>query len=541
MSKNSGIRTVFTIILVFSALSSLSAINPVDLYDSIYTYVDRWVSAGLIEEVPMIKPYSLQVLRSVLEEVVENPRSPDYDKEKANQLLNELFRDAKLRFEASHESRTLFNGSDFNYTGITGIGGSLNWEIDPLISASFLLNPFLIDYSDGSSLLQNTREPADWIPDDSDIDIFGRKYLIQTRLLSNFTVGTPDLYASLGFSRIALKDFSRLNIVFSQESPYKPNFQFHWGGDNISFDFLYAPISASNNSGEGLNPDKHLVFHSIGGKIADWLHISFFETVIYGERFDFTYFIPFSSFFLNQGFTGFEDNALMGFSLEFQPSSEFSIPFYLYVDDVHFNDIIRFDFDTKYKLAAQLGFNWTPNDEVFKDLKFVATAIMPYMYTHRDGELQEVNFLNPSKVNYSNYTHFGSNIGPSFNPNTLNLTLSNTLTLANFLDMISTLSYSIHGNASDGIINNATGTGDIFDPGYDGGSATFQSTTRFLIQDVLEHTFQLAIRLETGLFFEDFYLEPSFEYGFEYIYNKDLVEGQTEFNNFISLSLGFTW
>jgi hypothetical protein len=115
-----------------------------------------------------------------------------------------------------------------------------------------------------------------------------------------------------------------------------------------------------------------------------------------------------------------------------------------------------------------------------------------------------------------------------------------------------------HGNASEGILPEnpatGTGTGTIFDPGYDGSKPTFQRPyedptgqpyTRFLTQDVIEKARQigasLTFRVPLAKLFESGTRTPSLRIGagytFEYIKNADLVEGAESVGHYFDINL----
>ena len=265
---------------------------------------------------------------------------------------------------------------------------------------------------------------------------------------------------------------------------------------------------------------------------------------MYGGRFEPVYLLPLSVAFLSQGSFGFADNSLLGVYGVATLLDQLRIPIVIYADDVHFNDLARFNFNTKYKLAAHAGVEWYPLFPVLERVSLDYLAVMPYMYTHWD----ETPGRRVDQPNYSNYTHLGTSIGPSLEPNSDRLTLDVRLAPAERLGVALRLRHSRHGNASDGYLDPVDGgglpdgDGTIFDPGYIGSTPTFQAETRFLWQDVLERVTQAGLDVEYRLPLPAGGAATlSAGYLFEHARNVDLVEGANLSRHLITLGATYRW
>ena len=53
-----------------------------------------------------------------------------------------------------------------------------------------------------------------------------------------------------------------------------------------------------------------------------------------------------------------------------------------YADDLHFNDIVNFNCNTRWKFVLQSALSWSPVGRIFKDLGLEYTMVTPYTYTH---------------------------------------------------------------------------------------------------------------------------------------------------------------
>ncbi|MFW6235086.1 MAG: hypothetical protein ACOC4I_06935, partial [Spirochaetota bacterium] len=264
-----------------------------------------------------------------------------------------------------------------------------------------------------------------------------------------------------------------------------------------------------------------------------------------------SYFVPTYSLFLAQHGRNSvsRDNSFIGLSATLRPGHSLVIPASVYIGDLHFNRMMQGNLalsNTKYKLSAQTGVRWSPPDSGMLDrIELDYLAVMPYMYTHWDRYTWSGDNPSGEQPNYNNYTHQGEIIGPTLDPNSDRLTLRVDLRPVPAAQ-ISFMSRLIrHGNASEGIegINVPEELeGGLFDPGYrNGGSASFQTETRFLTQDLIEQALQFGVDAQYDLLLpgDGGGLQAQAGYLLEHRRNADLVEGRSEWNH--RLDLGFTY
>jgi hypothetical protein len=405
----------------------------------------------------------------------------------------------------------------------------------------------------------------------ADMDVAGRKLNLRQSQNVNFSFGESDMYFQAGIMRNSFGPFWGDGVVLSADAPHSGHYSFVWRNGWISYSTALLELAATSyerprSAQEEMTaekfPDKHLATQSLNFYPAEWLELAYFESIVWGQRMDLTYLLPFKELFYAQSMAAFEDNSFVGLLADFRVAKTLKIPFVVYMDDTNLNDLLSFKFGTKFKTAAQTGFQWTP--EVLGILKRISAdyvVVTPYMYTHRSG-LEEVpqpgdpNFTDKdtgreallSRPNYNNYTHMGTNLGVGLDPN------SDRISLQILVEPIKDLRINLigrmmrHANASvkmgtDADLGGADGgrnDGSIYDDGYDsGGDPIFHYKTYFLSQDVIERTFQGGFRAEYS-----FKLGPgefllAGGYLFEYIRNKDLVEGEHEVNHYGSAGLGY--
>ena len=363
------------------------------------------------------------------------------------------------------------------------------------------------------------------------------------------------------------RPFYNDGILISSQTPATGHFvmgyEHFWEESNVftprlAYTAQFSLLSATDDNGSNRYGEKYLMYHSLYADILPWLSLGFIEAVVWGGRVELLYLIPLSSYFLSQGLLGFSDNSFVGLEAQFRPVQGLNIPLIIFIDDFHFNDLARFEFNTKLKFAGQVGITWAALLPWLDQLSADYTAVMPYMYTHWDERPQNFNEDRGGVPNYSNYTHFGTNIGPGLEPNSDRWRidwsarpLSENTAIEDWLKNFSIgagVQLIRHGNASAGVIPG--GTGNIFDPGYIGSTETFQAPfedptgqpyTRFLTQNVIEHNLQFSVRAHAAFqITPGFNLDLELQYTHEQIWNAALVMDARKMGNYFSINLGIS-
>lgn len=515
---------VVCLILVAPAATTQTT---VDVNGQLYTDLHYWLDHGLIEKLPALRPYSIQLVRSALEDVVA--RGNRDDQRRARRYLESL---SGLTWGPSHTSRF----ADGLYYGHTAPSVRVHSTIMPRLTLGFALDIYLIDRADGTLVPAGTREPIDYHEDWSDFDLFGVNYKVRQGFRSMLSYGTADFYVQAGNARLDHGPFGGNGVVFGGQAPHVPQFSLTWSRERLVVQMLYAELTATNYLGGGRAPGKHLYYNGIQWWPLDWLELAAFETVVFGPRFDLTYFVPFAYLFYQQAFSGFDDNSLAGVSAYARLPYGLVPGVVLFMDDVHFNDIVRFDFETKYKIAAEVGVDWLPQVPVLSRVGVDYTMVAPYTYSHVD---ERFSGDTPSSPNESNYTHAGVNLGPALHPNSDRSTVGVELRPTSFTDVELMARFIRHGNASEGITD---GDGTIWDDGYDdSGRPTFQNETRFLTQEVLEQTLQVGTRLRAAVP----QIPGSATVGLgitgEWVWNAGLVEGDRDRTLYVELDMAYRY
>ncbi len=518
---------IISLILLTSGTAFTVTTN--DPNDRIYDFITSWEAKGYIEKLPTLRPYPTQLIVRILKDV-KNNGSPE-DRKTAEEYLEEL---DSFSLHAASETAHRFAGDD--YYGETGANVKIEAAPSEKISLSGDINLLLVDQQTTDAMPSYIRTARDLLPDWSDVDLFGKNYLVRQGINTSAAVGTDSMYFQTGLIRSSFGPFFDDGAVLSPEAPQSGHFSFTWMHEAFNFTSALLALTATTETGEGRYPEKYLVIHSAEFFLFSWLELNVFETVVYGGRLEPLYLIPFSEFFYLQGLNGFRDNSLLGFSTSIDLPYNIDFDFLFYADDLHFNDMIRLDFDTKYKLSFQTGLSWTPEAQQINRLSLDYLLVTPYMYSH----ITESDTVD--NINYQNYTNLGENMGPSLDPNSDRISLKLLLQPVKNLDLELTGRFIRHGNGSvDGSENVGDGDGTIFDDGFDdSGVCTFQDTTRFMVQDIIEKTLQAGFNAEMFYDVFDFRLSGNAGYTSEWVWNSDLVAG-FEWNNYFEIGFGLSY
>ena len=498
-----------TICLLFLTLFTIeiSAFNLVDPNDQFYKDINFWQERGYLGIIPPLRPYPMQLAVKLLKQVENNGTVKD--REKARIYMNQLHTNLKAGIKTEFLGRFTSNGYRWDGGALAEIKGSLGDYITLWHNiGGYLIYGYQSANFGGRDVYEyGNRQLHDTKPDWASI---GNLYP-QTSYTGLTSIGNSNIYFQAGLARSSLGDFSEDGLVLSPRAPEQGHFDFIYWGDQFSFTSATLELAASTNGGEGIYPEKYLALHSINWQPAHWVELGFIEGLIYGERIEPLYFLPFSWLFYSQGFVGFVDNSYMGALGRFSLPENIELNSILYVDDAHFNDLIRLNFDTKYKVGLQAGINWSPGVNWLKRIQIDYSMVSPFMYTHWESpaSTRDNGSAYADDVNYENYTHLGQNLGISLDPNSDRISLNWNSEPAMGLSINFNTTYIRHGNGSrdsegnliytktdssqDGISPN----GDISDDGVDsdGTILTNQSnySTNLLNQPVLEKVLQLSI------------------------------------------------
>ena len=519
----------FVFVLAMAALAAgaapLFAQLASDPNDRMYADLKLWEDRGLIQNLPQLRPYPIQLLKKLLSDVQDKGNAEDAARARA--YYADMDGVIHIHPGTGVEARTDLRNAYLQYTFI---GGPFQGSLDPLVSYSTWFAG-VANNASGDALQPGPipRSPVDYISDPGVTSIGG--VYPRVSLASAASIGSDRFWFQAGDIRGSWGPFWGDNAVLSPMAPQSGQFSVVYRGDNFTaMDSLMA-ISAYSNDGKsgpgpgGSSPDKYVALHGLELYLLPWLTVGIFESVVWGPRFEPLYLLPYAVHFYSQGLIGYPDNSFIGVNGSLKLPQNVRVDFLAYFDDMSFNDIVRLNFNTRMKFAAQGGVSWTPAFPLLTRLSFEALMVTPYTYTHADDTTDL-----PANANYENYTNADQNMGPSLDPDSLRLEIDALLRPDPTVDVKPFLRLILHGNAGAYY----GGTGTIFDDGTQVSPAAYE-TFHFLDQPVIEKRFQLGA--DTSAFFALPFgsLKLYASYTFEYILDAGLAAGATAVNNYFTL------
>ncbi|MDR1316237.1 MAG: hypothetical protein LBK13_05110 [Spirochaetales bacterium] len=537
--------------------------------DRIYEDLRLWEGKGLVRQLPVMRPYPAQLMKEVLERVVR--RGNTEDSARAREYLEELRKSFTWHAEAGGEGHIEGNREYADAHIEVQAGGWLTEKAH--LEGRF--KGLIMDNTDGFVLPRGERTSVDIFDTWADMDAAGRKLNLRQSQNVSFSFGESDLYFQAGIMRNSFGPFWGDGVVLSADAPHSGHYSFVWRNKWISYSTALLELAATSyirpsNAQEELSaqkfPDKHLAIQSLNFYPAEWLELAYFESMVWGNRMDLTYLLPFKELFYAQSMAAFEDNSFVGIMADFRVAKTVKIPFIVYMDDTNLNDLLSFKFGTKFKTATQAGVQWTPEDlGIFKRIAADYVIVTPYMYTHRSGltGVPQPGAATPSggtysaadrlavleAPNYNNYTHMGTNLGVGLDPNSDRLGLQilvepfRNLRVNLIGRMMRHANASLKmGSAADLGGSGGRNDGSIYDDGYDSaGDPIFHYKTYFLSQAVIERTYQGGFQAEYSFGLGPGSVLLAGGYLFEHIRNKDLVSGQNETNHYGNFGIGYRY
>ncbi|MGP1438896.1 MAG: hypothetical protein ACTTKH_07480 [Treponema sp.] len=404
-------KRLFSLFFLFLFPISMSLFSQVavDIFDPFYEDLSIWQDMGLINDAPSLKPYPLQEIKRILEIVKEKG---DAEQTRiATEYHNRFFSKAyhlgggiDIAFQFPNKAKELTISPILE----------VNYNIFRLLSISANISGVLTN-----KLNHNSIKPAFHSSkyDLASDDVKAGSFYVLPNFNSGFALGTSEYYFSAAIARTHYGSFFDDSIFISKNALHQGQFNFVINKPKWSYNHTFLTLTSTDDFKNYKNPKKFLSFHSIDIRPLPWLSFGVVDSIIYGDRFEPIYFLPFSVFFISQGLYDFPDNSLIGLTSTIKPYKGISLDIALYADDLGFNEIIKFKKDARWRMAGQFGFSYTmPISHWFTFAKLDYTFIAPYTYAH-------VSSYRSDASNYSAYTHEGEPLATNLAPNSDRLSL----------------------------------------------------------------------------------------------------------------------
>ncbi len=431
--------------LFFLTAGILTAQVSADPSDSFYDDARVWETMGLVSNLPPLRPYPLHVVEKILEEVMTGRSASQA--EKARVQYERIF-GKKVRVGAEAAGNFSVNNrlSSRKQLDLSAFveGNALFLDI---FSVSFDVRGLLTNIKDGNEVLPFfMSSPYDIASDDLRISIFN----VYTDINASAAVGLDWIYFQSGLTRSSWGDFYDTNVVIGPQAFHTGNFSFVINRERWNYALSLFVISATDNFGRSTHPEKFMTMHSIEFVPFRWLSVALYENCVYGQRFDPLYLLPVALYMPLQQLVGYaDDNLQMGLEFTVRPFPGFAWATNIFIDDMHFNDLVKLKLNTKIKIAAQTGITWTPLNSPFSIVTADYTLIAPFMYSHSqyDGDV----LMAGANPNYQNYTNNGKSLGSNLPPNSDRFVFSTRFEPVKNLKLKFTASMVRHANTNETI------------------------------------------------------------------------------------------
>jgi len=439
-------KKVCLFVALFLLSAALFAQVSSDPTNNFYTQVERWESLGLIEKQASLRPYALPVVKKILDQVIES------DSEIESKVAREIYEDTFNKpwgllldaTAAATKTESDLPAAAFAKYGFEGDFFALNH-----ISAGYQLD-FLSTIKQDNMLLPAYRVYPFTLADGAGSTI---KHYMEVDGV--FALNFADFYIQGGINHNSFGNFYNDSIVFSPDARHTANFTLSYNPGKWNYTQAMFVLGATTGNNLYTNyPNKWLFLHSLDWNITDKIALSFYETSIFGNRFDPAYLVP-MLYMVTQGVTGYgEDNLLMGGAFSYRPLKGLDITGDFYLDDFGLTGLKKYH-TVKLHAAGQLGVKYVPQKYTpLQMVKLNYTMVTPFMYSH----FQNINIKSDpvvsrcgslDSINYQIYTNSGQPIGSSLESDSDRIALSVSYKPVNGLTFDFGGAFIRHGNVTE--------------------------------------------------------------------------------------------
>ncbi|MDE5613900.1 MAG: hypothetical protein K2I74_04525 [Treponemataceae bacterium] len=117
-----------------------------------------------------------------------------------------------------------------------------------------------------------------------------------------------------------------------------------------------------------------------------------------------------------QNLGGAGANLQMGLLFEYKPVRTLKLAADIFVDDIDIQEVAKLNFDSRIRLAGQVGATYTPLNSPLTLMSFSYQIVLPYVYAHWEYDSESSGYVSGMSWNYQNYTNNGICMGASIPP-----------------------------------------------------------------------------------------------------------------------------
>ena len=268
-------KKFFLSAVLFANLFCLFAQVSVDPTDRFYSQAQGWELKGYISALPQIRPYPSNLIKSILEEVIDKGDKNDrefalYEYERIFGKSLNLYVSGDGEYKASQDLTEENDKGTKNVKGEGGIAGEI--VFNPYISVGYDLGMYAeaTDYEDIAPLYKN--KAPDSVFDSSSIGPIAL-YLDWN---TNVAVGTNEYYAIAGLSKTGYGSFLNDGLALNDTSFHSANLIMNVTRKKWSYSSVFEIIGATTNNPykySDHSDGKYLSFHSINYRFNDFINI----------------------------------------------------------------------------------------------------------------------------------------------------------------------------------------------------------------------------------------------------------------------------
>ena len=390
----------------------------IDPNDHFYELAQQWEIRGLVKQLPPLRPYSVASIKNILQNVIKRGNEEDVE--------------IAIEYWQRITGKVVSLSLETEATGTVTKADGDDWDPDKLLTvkpaavgdASLYQDWITIGYDLGITARTEENDspfralyvnaPFDARQDPAELGpLYG--YLDTN---AGVAVGNNTIFLQAGLNRTGYGPFLGEGLALNETGYHSANLSFTLMKEKFSYTQQYSAVGATlSYDGSGLQPEKYVAFHALEYKFTPSFSASYYENIVYGNRFDFSYFLP-VPYMAAQGIGGNSDNLQMGllFKKRFLNSLQWSTD--LFIDDFDVNKLAKGDLNSKNRFALKTGLTFVPESGICETVSFNYTAISPYTYSHWDYDSKKTASISSGMYNYQNYTNNGVNVGSQYMPNT---------------------------------------------------------------------------------------------------------------------------
>lgn len=410
-------------LLTYTVFSQAISVNPDDPF---YQDATAWEMNGYVDKLPRLRPFPVNLVEQILLQAMDcgNPKV----EEKAKFYYEQNFTKpwtvsvgAGGSYEYSRQEYTHYtddskNGKEYD--------DHKHAFFDPRIAGSLELTP-LIGYAyDVGFYAKKNDELLPYYQNSSYDSVFDASEVgpIDLYLDANMglSLGRENFYAMAGITRSGYGPFLNSGFALNDTAYHAANFSVTFMRPRWNYSQQLSSLGATNMKGDidNLSYNKFLAFHAFELRLLPSLSVSYYETVVFGRRFEFSYLTP-VMYMTAQNISGANDNLQMGLLIEWSPFGNVKWVNDIFVDDYAVDDFVKLHVDAKYRFGWKTGFIIAPKISSCTYMSCDYTIQTPYLYAHwdYDNPNSDPTLFDSHTINYQNYTNAGMPMGSSLPPN----------------------------------------------------------------------------------------------------------------------------